>query len=269
MATYYSNTGNGYQLQLVVAVSSQNIATNQSTITWTLQIDNGSNYYNAKQTGYAALKGTNVWSQTGVTFNSSPSGKIKVIASGSGVYTHENDGTLSIAVAAALRTVTQGYSWSVPQLNLSGTFTAPTIPRFANPPGPPAIYEYDDRTIRLTAPVTTAPGGVSILEYQVRRRDNWKPDAGWTIMGCDANRQCWFTPEKPLTRFDFESRARTSAGWSDWSSSYSTIDSMGMGPQLRYNGVFKDTNAFVKYEGTWVPVIPWVKNSGIWRKVTR
>ena len=176
---------------------------------------------------------------------------------------------LSIAVAAALRTVTQGYSWSVPQLNLSGTFTAPTIPRFSNPPGPPAIYEYDDRTIRLTAPVTTAPGGVSILEYQVRRRDNWKPGAGWTIMGCDANRQCWFTPEKPLTRFDFESRARTSAGWSDWSSSYSTIDSMGMGPQLRYNGVFKDTNAFVKYEGTWVPVIPWVKHAGVWEKVVR
>ena len=268
MAIFYSNTANGYQLQLVVTTTSQSIASNSSVIAWTLQISNGHTYYNARHEGNAVVGGVTVWNQPDATFNSRPSGKIKVIASGSQTYSHGADGTLSLAISAALRTIGQGSSWSVPQLNLSGTFTPPTIARFANAPGVPAIYEYEDRWLRLTSPVATAPSGVSITGYQIRRRDNWKPNI-WTIMDCDSYRIAWFRPPKPLTRFDFQARARTAAGWGPWSSSYSSITSMGMGPQLRYGGVYKDTNSFVKHNGVWRVAIPWVKHSGVWKKVVR
>ena len=268
MAIFYSNTANGYQLQLVVTITSQSIVSNSSVIAWTLQISNGHTYYNARHTGNAVIGGVALWNQPDAKFNSSPSGKIKIIASGSQVYSHGADGTLSLAVSAALRTITQGRSWSVPQLTLSGTFTPPTIARFANAPGVPAIYQFDDRWLRLTSPVATAPSGVSITDYQIQRRDNWKPNI-WTVMECDDNRIAWFKPPKPLTTFDFQARAKTAAGWGPWSSSYSSITSMGMGPQIKDGGVFKDTNSFVYVDGAWRVAIPWVKDNGVWKLVQR
>ena len=269
MAQYKSNIANGYQLLLNINVTSQSITNNQSTVTWSLQISNGHTYYNARHTGSAVLGGVTLWSQPDATFNSSPSGAVKTIASGTRVYTHTGDGTLTLTLAASLRTITQGKSWSVPQLNLSGTFTPPTIPRMGNAPDVPEIYEYDYRLIRLTSPVATAPSGVSITGYQIQRRDNFRPENGWTIMECDSNRQCWFTPEKPLTRFDFQARAQTAAGWGPWSSSYSSIESMGSGPHIRHSGAFRYTHAFVNYEDDWRPALVWVKHNGAWRPVTK
>ena len=269
MAQYKSNIANGYHLLFNNNATSQSIANNTSTITWSLYISNGHTYYNARHTGNAVLGGVTLWSQPDATFNSSPSGAAKKIAEGSRTYAHASNGTLSLAVSAALRTITQGSSWSVPQLTISGTFAPPTIPRMANAPGVPLIYEYADRTVRLTSPVATAPSGVSITDYQIQRRDNFRPEVGWTIMECDSNRQCWFTPEKPLTRFDFQARAQTAAGWGPWSSSYSTLDSMGSGPHVNTAGVNKYSHAFVNYDGDWLPAITWVKNAGIWEPVTK
>ena len=269
MAQYTSNIANGYQLLFNINTTSQSIADNTSTIAWSLQISTGHTYYNARHTGNAVLGGVTLWDQPDATFNSSPSRSIKTIASGTRVYAHSANGTLSLAVSAALRTISQGSSWSVPQLSISGTFTPPTIPRMANAPGVPSIYEYDNRLIILTSPVATAPSGVSITGYQIQRRDNFRPEVGWTIMDCDSDRQCWFRPEKPLTRFDFQARAHTAAGWGPWSSSYSSIVSMGSGPHVNVSGVNKYSHAFVKYDGNWLPAITWVKNAGLWKPVTR
>lgn len=217
MPTYSSNTGNGYQLRLTLNVTSQNTTNNTSTVSWLLAISNGSTYYNARHTGNVVLGGTTVWNQPDATFNSSPSGAVKTISSGTRTVTHSSNGTMALSFSAQLRTINQGSSWSVPPLSLSGTYNLPTIPRLPSAPTawPSAVLDHNARTYTVTSHEATS--GAPILEYSIERRHNRGSWSSWTAQTANANRQISFQPGSAPVKFQFRSRARTVAGWGPYS----------------------------------------------------
>ena len=365
MAIFYSNVGNGYRIILHVNVTSQDKVANKSTCSWVLQIETGHTYYDARHAGSVMIGGVVVWSEPDRRFNSSPSRSVKTIVSGSHTWTHEANGTKVLTVAAALRTITQGMSWSLPLVELTDTYVLPPIPRYPGAPGKPTYsVDHTGRKITVTTPTASSAAGVleyqierryytsswtawtaatanssrqhtfspgnapkkfefrsrartaagwgpysattvytlvwkpkplgyptvtqdlstrritvtalaadasgsTITGYQIRRRDNWN-SSDWVILTANlSTRKYEFTPVKPLTRFDFQARASTSAGWSDWGTVFSSIEGTGSGPWVRVSGVYKRSNAFVKVAGVWRPVVVWVKRDGIWRKAVR
>ena len=217
MTVYTSNTGNGYYLRLTVTAYSQNVAANQSTLSWVLQIQNPSTYFNANSTGSCVINGTTVWSVSGKV-NSSPSGSLKTLGSGSIVVNHAANGTASVPVSAAFRTVTQGQSWSVPQLNLSGTFVPPTIPRVPGQPSPPSVTHVQAQ--RYLNVVSSIPSGVTPTSYEMRVRNSlggvWRDWVSYT-MALSTRSYSYAPPYVTPVGFQFQTRAYGAGAWGPWS----------------------------------------------------
>lgn len=132
MATFQKDFSSGWgTLVLTVTESGTSSATNTGKISWTLAIkmkiaspswSNGTSTVTVTIGGVRRYTGDS-WDVRGVA-----AGKSKTIASGSFTATHSADGSLSLAVAAAISSSTQFGSAS-----LSGTFTGTTIPRATTP----------------------------------------------------------------------------------------------------------------------------------------
>lgn len=126
----YGGTSNAYQFYLVVTLNSQSTANNTSNITVTHSANgrNGWGYSGfSTPTSTITVGGTQRVSSTvaGIPTN----GSSVTLSTWTGNVTHNNDGTLSLAVSATYNPNTSGYSY-VPRANtLSGTITLPTIPR--------------------------------------------------------------------------------------------------------------------------------------------
>ena len=153
--------------------------------------------------------------------------------------------------------------------NWSPARTTELVWRAVAPPGLVAISEnLSTRRTTLTVPASTA-NGTPVTRYQVRMRNN-HDGAGWTTHNANATtRQYTFTPI-PLTRYDFEGRAYTAAGWGPWSANYSSMDSTGTGPKVRDAGTWRDTNAYAKHQGVWRKVqAVYVKVAGQWKIIGR
>ena len=214
MPTYYSNTANGYQLQLTVQVASQDVAANTSTVSWVLAIKTGSTYYNAKHTGNVVVGGVTVWSASSTTYNSSPSNNTKTIASGSRTYAHANDGKLTLACSATLRTDSQGSSWSLPTVSLSGSYVLPAISRVPGSPATPTVVVNNAaRTITVTSAV--APSTLPVLEYRIWHRfsRNNAPYSEWGATTANSSRQATISPGAVPVTYQFCTSARNSLGW--------------------------------------------------------
>ena len=126
----YGGASNAYQFYLVVTLNSQSTANNTSNITVTHSANgrNGWGYSGfSTPTSAITVGGTQRVSSTvsGIPTN----GASVTLSTWTGNVTHNNDGTLSLAVSATYNPNTSGYSY-VPRTNtLSGTITLPTIPR--------------------------------------------------------------------------------------------------------------------------------------------
>lgn len=126
----YGGASNAYQFYLVVTLNSQSTANNTSNITVTHSANgrNGWGYSGfSTPTSTITVGGTQRVSSTvaGIPTN----GASVTLSTWTGNVTHNNDGTLSLAVSATYNPNTTGYSY-VPRTNtLSGTITLPTIPR--------------------------------------------------------------------------------------------------------------------------------------------
>ena len=126
----YGGASNAYQFYLVVTLNSQSTANNTSNITVTHSANgrNGWGYSGfSTPTSTITVGGTQRVSSTvaGIPTN----GSSVTLSTWTGNVTHNNDGTLSLAVSATYNPNTTGYSY-VPRTNtLSGTITLPTIPR--------------------------------------------------------------------------------------------------------------------------------------------
>lgn len=130
MTTYNSLPGNGYVLRIVIEQLSQNIANNTSSVRTRLYIVTPSHtYFQARATGKLVVNGTTVWSISGTTVNTYANNTAYLLKDDTRTITHNSDGTKTVPVSADFKTDTQGYSWSVPYLAVSGNFALTRIPR--------------------------------------------------------------------------------------------------------------------------------------------
>lgn len=130
MATVNSNTSTGYYLQLVVTQSSQSIANNTSTLSWTLYFKNGSSYYqnqSTKDTFKVVINGTTVYN-TSKAISFSGANKTLTIASGTTTVGHNADGTKSVSMSCSY-TPGKTASYYPKALSGSGSMSLTTIPR--------------------------------------------------------------------------------------------------------------------------------------------
>lgn len=137
--------------------------------------------------------------------------------------------------------------------------------------GVPQVTQ-DPSTKRITVTVPEAnASGSTITSYQIRRRQDTGSGLGnWVVYSVNKDTRTYsFVPTTPLTRFDFQARASTDAGWSDWGLAYASIGAAGSGPLINVSGVYKKSTAFVKVSGVWLPVTVWGKRNGVWRKGVR
>lgn len=150
----YGGTSNAYQFYLVVTLNSQSTANNTSNITVTHSANgrNGWGYSGfSTPTSAITVGGTQRVSSTvaGIPTN----GSSVTLSTWTGNVTHNNDGTLSLAVSATYNPNTTGYSY-VPRTNtLSGTITLPTIPRASDVSV--SNYTISNTTGSLSATITS------------------------------------------------------------------------------------------------------------------
>ena len=193
------------------------------------------------------------------------------LKSGSMWVTHNSDGTKTISVSANLKTDTQGTSWALPYVSLSGNYTLPLIARMPSAPGKPVVTT-DPATGRMTATVSPAtPNGVPITGYTYRIWEKRYGESTWVLATqypADSNRQVRFDPNQPLNQVVFEACADTAYGSGPYGES-SSVTAIGSGPKLKVAGVWKTTNAFMKIDGVWRPVWCHVRNSGLWKRINK
>lgn len=135
MATFNQALRDGYNLQLIITQTSQNIAANTSTISGTLRIvrPSGQADYTSYQTVWSTgINGVNA-SGTTAGYNFSAY-SVLTLRSWTQTITHNSDGTKSFAAAGAWRETDPdpqvGYTTA---RDAAGTVTLTTIPRKSNP----------------------------------------------------------------------------------------------------------------------------------------
>lgn len=272
MATFSSSTANGYKISLAVNASSQDIPNNRSLVDYAFTLTKGSTYYNAKHTGQAVVNGSAVWSASGTTYNASPSGSTNTLASGSMWVSHNSDGTKTISVSANLKTDTQGYSWSLPYVSLSGNYALPTIARMPTAPGVPTVtVNPATGTMKAKTTAATAAAGNPITGYIFRVYEKRYGSAEWnftTQWPADSNLEMEFDPNQPLNTVRFEAAANTAYGNGPWSTATDKV-AIGSGPKVLVSGTWKTSNAFMKVDGAWVPVWCFANNAGTWKRINK
>lgn len=125
-----SGSSNGYTLTLSVTQSSQSIATNTSTLSWTLTFSCGSYYYQNSNTvdGFSAsINGTSVYSANKVIWFSGSRTSV-TIASGSTTVSHNADGSKAVSLSCSYWPGKTA-SYYPAYMNGSGSMTLTTIPR--------------------------------------------------------------------------------------------------------------------------------------------
>lgn len=134
MATITTNTSNGFYMILTVTQSSQSVANNTSTLSWSLKYYCGSKYYQNSSTTDAfkvVINGTTVYNTSKATWFSGSNTNVTV-ASGTTTVTHNSDGTKSVALSCSCtpgRTTSTASYYPAGSMTASGTMTLTTIPR--------------------------------------------------------------------------------------------------------------------------------------------
>lgn len=137
------------------------------------------------------------------------------------------------------------------------------IPNIPSKMGAPTLTYDAPSTIKVVYTKPSSDGGAAITGYDVQ----FATDAAFT-----KDVQTYSTTSgSTLTRTDLEPgntwyvrvRAKNKQGSGTWSAASSVLAASG--PQVRYEGVWRYTVAYVKHEGVWRPAIPMVRHAGVWR----
>ena len=157
MATYTSNTSNGYKLILEVNQASQDKVNNKSTVSWTLKMSCAAQYYqnqNTKDSFYVAINGSAVYNTTKAIYFSGSNTTVTV-ASGSVTVTHNADGSKSVPASFSYYPAKTA-SYYPGSMSGSGTLTLTTIPRQATLTAAPHFTDEDNPTITYSNPAGNA-----------------------------------------------------------------------------------------------------------------
>lgn len=131
MPTYTDTFDNRpqYELRLIVTEGSQNIGNNTTSISWTLQVvetTEWGSWSNNAATYSVTIDGQN-WSGS-FTYDFRGSTNSKTIASGSRTVTHNSDGTKTLSTASSV-----GGGTTIGSASTSNSFALDTIPRASTP----------------------------------------------------------------------------------------------------------------------------------------
>ncbi len=145
--------------------------------------------------------------------------------------------------------------------NYSDWVTATTN---ANKPGTPrsswAITNIGPTSANTTGCEVLNDGGSSVTAYEVQYNTS-KSDKGAQIRSAGKNPV--MTGLATETSYYARIRAKNSegySGWTDWKSFKTT-----QGLYVRHNGTYKIAQAFVKWNGKWMPAKGYVRKVGVWR----
>lgn len=269
---YKSNTANGYSVTLHLTPSGYDIKKNESKTTWKLVLDEvGGKGFLDHLVGRVVIGGKEVWTAPASALHGRTLIDRRYVAQGVVTLKHNSNGALGITFGVGFRTKTQGEWWSVPLLSIQGTYQMPTIPKIPAKARKPIVVSEHPTTRQIAIDVTVAQPMTPITGYQIRMRNNReRPDwVNYTAPIYNGDRgRLLLTPRTPLAEMEFAGRARTEAGWGDWSDPIE-FRGAGSGPFVKVNGVWKPTNAFVKMGENWVPAICWIRENGKWKIAER
>jgi hypothetical protein len=200
-----------YELILDVT-SSTNNSTNQSTLSWTLRVNDVNNW--GSFGNYSTNWSSNVGAARSGSIGSFPAGDF-TIASGSNTVSHNADGTKSLTVSG---------TWDSKHSNIgSGTvsysITLPTVPRAPGVPTAVTLNTPTASTLKLnwTAPASVGGSAISAYEYQVWYDASF-PSGTPLLSVAGTLRTATATGLDPKRIYHGRVRAKNAQGVSAWSS---------------------------------------------------
>jgi hypothetical protein len=152
MAKTFSLTSNSYNGRVMTLSCTQtmNIATNKSSIAWTLTTSGGTNNYYSTGPTTAKINNKQVYYKARTSYSTQAFPAAKGSVSGTTEVTHNSDGSLSIPVSLA----TAIYTGTV--TTKSATWELDKIPRQANITNAPNFNDEENPTIEYNNPAGTA-----------------------------------------------------------------------------------------------------------------
>ena len=157
MAKFYSNVSNTYQLILEVNQGTQSIVNNNSSLSWGLYLQCGSQWYqnqNTKDSFYVSINGTVVFNDSkAVWFNGANS--LVTIASGSVTVGHNADGSKNVPVSFSFYPAKTA-SYYPSSMSGSGSLALTQIPRQATLTAAPHFTDEENPVITYNNPAGNA-----------------------------------------------------------------------------------------------------------------
>lgn len=152
MASKFTLTSGSYKGRYMELVCTQtkNIATNKSTISWTLSSIGGENNYYSTGPTTVTINGTQVYYKGRVNYEAKTFPAAKGSTSGTIEVSHTGDGSKAISVSMSTAIYTGTVS------TYSGTWTLDSIPRQANITSAPDFTDLDNPTITYSNPAGNA-----------------------------------------------------------------------------------------------------------------
>lgn len=277
MATYTSNTSNGFTLRLIVKTTSQNSTENKSRVSWRLELRNANGVEYSKKGFDGELNREHImgffhgkkriWTEEGGKKRShTKKGAWSFLASGAEEYGHDETGRTSVKYDAYFSSDSGIFS----KLSVSATYTVNRIPQKPIISGAPTVT-YDrlkNRLVVKSRSQTESAEKISDWEVRLRRRINGTlekaDDAKTMAMGKDREKK--FRPEvADPNSYVIQTRAKSKAGWGGWSNS-TEYTPRGNGPRVR-DTTWKRSRTWIKIDSKWRPALAFTKQDGKWRQM--
>lgn len=156
MATFTSNTSNGYYLKVVTSVGTQSVPNNTTAVGYSVYLHQSSTRFsNSSNSGNVKINGTTVYTVP-ASFNSTNWNRDTDILLASGTLTipHNSDGTKTISITGTWTSA--GGTYAPGTLSLSGSQTLPTINRIATLTGADNFNDEGNPTVTYSNPLGNA-----------------------------------------------------------------------------------------------------------------
>lgn len=269
--SFRGTTANGYSITATIKTVALDPKKNVSRLSWVLELIIGDKVTFGKAPVIADfyIYGAFRWQFNNKSLKNTARSSKQILASGMVDIKHDQYGEAGVTLSAHFRTVDRGEKtkWKCPPLSLSGTYSVEQLPLQPDQSLKPVITEnLSTRVITATVPITP-PNYNPVTGYQIQVRDDDLIDE-WKVYNCAMpGRTLTILPRKPHTTLRFMSRAKSKSGFGPWSKEESVIKSTGTGPSMKYGGVYRLMDTYVRNGGSWIPVLTYVKSGGIWRIV--
>lgn len=302
MATFYSNTRNGWRLRLVVKTTSASVKDRESRVSWVLEIWNGDGHKFTKKNKKgdkdlntnAEMEGqvrwvkppvntdTKAWKAKGGK-SSFKKEKWENVASGAVELKHDAYGKGKTKFTVWYKTENQSASWRIPELTISENYEPEPVDVPVILVGPPQVsYDRGKNLVRVKAPMPIPgfpPGVVDEYIVKLQREVAWdnRIETKKVSMGVSSRRGSSgeektpkdlysFTPESSEPyRYWISVAGKNTAGTGAFTTPTQIVVT-GNGPKVLRNETWRNTRAFVKVKGRWIACICFVRRDGAWRR---